>query len=67
MIFWYIMVSYPQPTLDQENLNVILIHVGNNNATAKRKATTDAAVSIISVGRKCKDTGINYFQYYAQK
>ena len=62
------MVSYAQPTIDQENLNAILIHVGNNNVTVKRKAPIDIAVSIISVGRKCKDTGINYcFQHYAQK
>ena len=62
------MVSYAQTTLDQKNLNAILIHVGTNNFIVKRKAPIDIAVSIISVGRKCKDTSINYcFQHYAQK
>ena len=53
------MLSYAQPTLDWENLDAILIHVGINVVIVKRKTPIDIADSIISVGRKCKDSGIN--------
>ena len=53
------MLSYVQPTLDQENLDAILIHIGTSDVTLKRKTPTEIARTIISVGRKCKDAGIN--------
>ena len=53
------MPSYAQQTLDQENSDAILIHIGSNDDTAKRKTPTNIANSIISVGRKCKDVGTN--------
>ena len=53
------MLSYAQSTLDRENLDAFLIHVGTNDVTMKRKTPTNIADSIISVGRKCKDAGIN--------
>ena len=53
------MLSYAQPTLDRENSDAILIHVGINVVIVKRKTPIDIADSILSVGRKCKDTGIN--------
>ena len=53
------MLSYVQPTLDRENSDAILIHVGINVVIVKTKTPIDIADSIISVGRKCKDADIN--------
>lgn len=53
------MLSYAQPTLDRENSDAILIHVGINVVIVKRKTPIDIADSILSVGRQCKDGGIN--------
>ena len=52
------MLSYVQPTLDRAKSDGIIIHVGTNDVSAKRKRPSDIADSIISVGKKCRDTGV---------
>ena len=52
------MLSYVQPTLDTTKSDGIIIHVGTNDVSANRKRLSDIANSIISVGKKCWDTGV---------
>ena len=40
-------------------MDAILIHLGTNDVTMERKTPIYIADFIISVGRKCKDAGIN--------
>lgn len=56
------MLSHVQPTLDRPKYDGIIIHVPTrtNNVSPKRKRHSDNADSIISVGKKCQDTGIEY-------
>ena len=52
------MLSYVQTTLDRAKSDGIVIHVGTNDVSTKRKRPSDIADSILSVGKKCWDTGI---------
>ena len=52
------MLRYVQPTLDRAKSDGIIIHVGTNDVSAKRKIPSDITDSIISVGKKCRDTGV---------
>ena len=52
------MLSYVQPTFDRAKSDGIIIHVGTNDMPAKRKGPSDIADSIVSVGKKCRDTGV---------
>ena len=56
------MLSHVQPTLDRPKYDGIIIHVPTrtNNVSPKRKRHSDNADSIISVGKKCQDIGIEY-------
>ena len=47
-------LSYVQPTLDRAKSDGIIIHVGTNDLSAKRKRPSDIADSSISVGKKCR-------------
>ena len=49
------MLSYVQPTFDRAKSYGIITHVGTNDVPAKRKRP-DNTYSIISVGKKCRDT-----------
>ena len=52
------MFSYVQPTLDKAKSHGIIIHVGTNDVSAKRKRPSDIADSIMIVGKKCHYTGV---------
>ena len=47
------MLSYVQTTLDRAKSDGIVIHVGTNDVSTKRKRPSDIADSILSVGKKC--------------
>ena len=51
------MLSYVQQTLIRAKSDGIIIHVGTN-VSAKSKRPSDIADSIISVGKKCQNTGV---------
>ena len=51
------MLSYVQQTLIRAKSDGIIIRVGTN-VSVKSKRPSDIADSIISVGKKCQDTGV---------
>ena len=48
-----VMLSYVLPTWSRAKSDGIIIQVGTNDVSAKRKRPPDIADSIISVGKKC--------------
>ena len=51
-------ISQVQPTLDTAKSDVTIIHVKTTDASAKRKRHSAITNPIISVGKKCQDTGV---------
>ena len=47
------MLSYIQPNLDRAKSDGIIVHLGTNDVSAKRKRPSDITDSIISVCKKC--------------
>ena len=44
--------------MDRAKSDGIIIHVGTNDVSVERKRASDIADLIISVGKKCQDTGV---------
>ena len=56
------MMSHVQPTIDRKDTDIAIIHAGTNSLTHKdfkNMSTQDIARSIINIGEKCRDGGIN--------
>ena len=56
------MISHVQPTIDRKDTDIAIIHAGTNSLTHKdfkNMSTQDIARSIINIGEKCRDGGIN--------
>ena len=52
------MLNYEQPTQDRAKSDGIIIHVGTNYLSAKKKIPSDIVDSVISVCKQYRDTGV---------
>ena len=53
------MHTYVEPTLERKICDTVIIHVGTNDIPDKQKSTKDISDSIINIGMKCRDRGVN--------